>query len=454
MSAVDFPLTAGSRVAYRHVMFTEEHREVQTPTSQDRLMITLWDFTWYTRTGPGEPFEDLDKAAQEAVDRGYNTIRICAMPFLLFESGIDSEALVIEPLGGDYAQRVRWYDVKHTTTISAREHLLELFRVCQRHDLRVIISSWEYQQSPSFAQDPAWYEVLYAVPVEERPRRMAQAHSKLMTLLKDEGFEDRVAYVELHNEAATGNLASDLDGVGHYSRDAIREFTTRLEPAIDVFKQDHPHVPFTVNWARVPVGVLELLPENMDVLAVHPYVYGVLDTITTDFGLRLPIEELDESGLRREGILRDGAPSVHDWKLPAATAWKQKATIVAPGEIYVHDWCDPQAFDRYLYERYALHHTEMLRVLGIWLDAAQDYSEARGIPMVFGEGWVGYTPLHGRFEEDAIGREFCRIGVRESVRVGAWGTIVCSNAAPHHPMWEDTALQQECSAIFLASSQD
>jgi hypothetical protein len=32
--------------------------------------------------------------------------------------------------------------------------------------------------------------------------------------------------------------------------------------------------------------------------------------------------------------------------------------------------------------------------------------------------------------------------------VGAWGTIVCSNAAPHHPMWNDVALQVECTRLF------
>ena len=65
-----------------------------------RLTITLWDFSWYVRTGPGEPFEDLDRAFTEAVQRGYNTVRICAMPFLLFGSGLDTSALRLGPLGG------------------------------------------------------------------------------------------------------------------------------------------------------------------------------------------------------------------------------------------------------------------------------------------------------------------------------------------------------------------
>jgi hypothetical protein len=44
----------------------------------ERLTITLWGFSWYVRTGPGEPFEDLDAAFAQAVERGCNTVRLAA----------------------------------------------------------------------------------------------------------------------------------------------------------------------------------------------------------------------------------------------------------------------------------------------------------------------------------------------------------------------------------------
>lgn len=34
-----------------------------------RLAITLWDFSWYTRAGVGEPYEDLDAACADAASR-------------------------------------------------------------------------------------------------------------------------------------------------------------------------------------------------------------------------------------------------------------------------------------------------------------------------------------------------------------------------------------------------
>jgi hypothetical protein len=40
--------------------------------------------------------------------------------------------------------------------------------------------------------------------------------------------------------------------------------------------------------------------------------------------------------------------------------------------------------------------------------------------------------------------------MRRSADVGAWGTLVCSNAAPQHPMWGDVDLQRELNAEFLA----
>jgi len=66
----------------------------------------------------------------------------------------------------------------------------------------------------------------------------------------------------------------------------------------------------------------------------------------------------------------------------------------------------------------------------------------------FGEGWVGYTPLHAGFEEGPVGAEICAHAVRKSREIGAAGVVVCSNAAPHHPMWHDVALQRRLNADF------
>ena len=431
-----------------------DYQPVPIPAHLPRkLTLTLWDFSWYVRTGPGEPFEDLDRAAAEAVARGYNTVRICAMPFLLFGSGIDTSALELDRLGGDYAQNVRWYDVKAPTTIDARAHLLELFRVLKRHDMYVILSSWEYQQSSSFATTPDWWDALRAVPAEDRPVRLAQSLADLVDFVAAEGLDDRIAFTELHNEVQAGYLGEGLPDAAAEPDAAIAALTPRLDRGLAEFHRRHPSRPVTVNYAGVPVAVMRSLPAEMDVLVTHPYVYGVLDEITAAFDLRGRLEDFPLEAVQAAGLLRADAPAPTSWTLPEESAWKRDATIVGKPEIFLMDWVDAGAFDRFLYERYQTHHHEMVLKLKLWLDVAADRAAERGIPTVFGEGWVGYTPLHGDFEEGPIGAAFCRLAIAESVRIGAWGTIVCSNAAPQHPMWDDVALQRECNELFLGSAR-
>lgn len=415
----------------------------------ERLTITLWDFSWYVRTGPGEPFEDLDAAFAAARERGYNTIRICAMPFLLFGSGLDTTALTLGPLGGEVGQRMRWYDVKAPTTIDARAHLLALFRAAQRHDMVVIVSSWEYQQSPAFAATDDWYRALHAVDPEDRTVALARSLAALVDFLGEHDLADRVAFVELHNEVQVGHLTAGLDARGEAMVPAL---TDRLERGLAEFHRLCPTVPATVNYAHVPVAAMSTLPASMDVLVFHPYVYGVLQALIERYGLRGPAAEFRQHAARAD-LLRPGAPDLERWVLPAADTWRLDASIVAKPEMYTHDWCDPAAFDRWLYANYGSWAEQMATKLTLWLEVAADAARARGVPLVFGEGWVGYTPLHGTFEEGPVGAEICRRAVAESARVGAWGTLVCSNAAPQHPMWADVALQVECNQLFTRRTQ-
>ncbi|MGN9906556.1 cellulase-like family protein [Phytohabitans sp. LJ34] len=411
----------------------------------DRLTITLWDFTWYTRTGPGEPFEDLDEAFRQAAERGYNAIRICAMPLLLFGSGLDTSRLTLSGLGGDYGQRTRWYDVRHTTTVDGRAQLLALFRGAARYDFKVIVSSWEYQQSPSFLADDSWHRAVTAIPPADRANALADALAALVDLLKAEGLDDRVAFVELHNEVQIGRLA---DVTGTRGEAAIVPLQPYLEGGIDRFRGRHPGVPVTTNYARVPVGYMRGLPRNAGVAVFHPYVYGVLEQLVDEFALRDGSRPYPQERAYAE-LLRDGAPALDDWQPPAADRWRLDATAVRHREMYTHDWCDPVKWDRWLYDRYGEHRRAMRSTLDTWIDVAADWAAEHSVPLVFGEGWVGYTPLYGTFEEGPVGAEICAHAVRRSSEVGAWGTLVCSNAAPHHPMWADVALQRRLNEGFL-----
>lgn len=414
----------------------------------DRLTISLWDFSWYTRTGPGEPFADLDKCFADARARGYNTVRICAMPYLLFGSGLPTSALTFKPLGGGYGMRTRWYDVAETVTLDGRAHLRALFEAARRHDFFVILSSWEYQQSPCFLADTSWADAMFAVSPEDRPAALADALADLVDYLVGAGLADRVAYVELHNEVATGRL-TDAVSPGIDPLDGLRPL---LEAAAERFRSRHPHLPVTANYAGVPAGRMRALPGNLDVAAFHPYVYGVLGELVETFALRDEQRPFPADRARAE-LLRADAPTLEEWAPPGSERARLAGTIMSPRELFVHDWCDPAAWDRWLYERYGAHRLAMDDRLSTWLAVADDWARSQGVPLVLGEGWVGYTPLLGTFEEGPVGAAICARAVWEAARLGAWGTVVCSNAAPHHPMWADTDLQRRLNADFARTTR-
>ena len=411
-----------------------------------KLTITLWDFTWYTRTGPGEPFEDIDRAFNEARARGYNTVRVCAMPYLLFRSGLDTSRLTFEPFGGQYGQGTRWYDVKKTRTLDGRAQLRSLLEGARRAGMFVILSSWEYQQSPSFLSDPRWFEELMAIPPDKRFLALADAWTDLLNYLDGLGLTDRVAYVELHNEVNVCKLNEAVTG-----DDPVIGMKPFLEKAIERMKSAHPTMSFTACYAHPPLGKLRGVPTNADVFHVHPYVYGPLRALMDRYELSgsAPFPQQDASS----DLLLEGAPALEEWSLPAEKAWKQRATGVGKRLFYTHDWADGTKWDRWLYDHWGEHRRQMLERLELDLAVCADHAAARGIPAVVGEGYVGYTPLTSIFEAGPVGAAVSELAVKRCAELGYWGTVVCSNSAPHHPAWADVSFQQRLNELFSGQAR-
>jgi Sugar-binding cellulase-like len=411
-----------------------------------RLTITLWDFSWYTRTGPGEPFADLDRACAEAVERGYNTVRICAMPFLLFGSGLGTSTMRFGPLGGGFGHRTRWYDVRATTVLDARQHLSDLFDAAERHGLFIILSSWEFQQSSAFSESPDWHRALMAVPPPERFAALADAWGRLVEeFLSTERRRHRVAYIELHNELPLGHLA-DVLGPGE---DAVTGLQPYAEAALETLQTRYSGLLFAAAYARVPTGKMRGLARNSAVAHTHAYVYGMLDELIDDFALRRPDVPFPQQRARAE-LLRPEAPDLEDWDVPQAARWKREATIVSQREVYVHDWADPVKWDRWLYHRYGGYRMALEVGLRTQLEVTADWADEHGVPAVIGEGYVGYTPLDARFEEGPIGKELCQLALEWCAGLGFWGAVVTSVAGPHHPLWSDIAFQKELNQRFLS----
>ncbi|MGK9147170.1 hypothetical protein KXS11_06040 [Plantibacter flavus] len=408
----------------------------------DRLTISLWDFTWYTQTMPGEPFDDLDRAFAEAVERGYNTVRICAAPLLLFgDHSIDTSRLHFVNMGGDTGQRTRWYDVQGGAVLDGRAHLIALFAAADRHDVSVIVSSWEYQQSPAFLADPSWYEHVMSIEPTERHAALARAESRLVTCIQDAGYGHRIAYVEVHNEVDL----SRLDEVPSEGKDTFWAQKPYLTAALDILQHDHPDVLSTVCYGVPPYLDLDAFPENAQVAHVHFYVYGVLAALESWARVRVDPPVFPTAEL--SSLLREDAPDFDTWTT-SIEPWRLQATGISTSMFYAYDWVDTVKWDAWLYREFGAHAVAMEQAIDARLMAVATWARHRGIPAAVGEGWIGYTPLDAEFEDGPVGQELASYAVRRCADLGYWGTVVGSNSAPHHPGWNNVGFQRRTNAAF------
>ncbi|GAB2706412.1 hypothetical protein BKA24_000617 [Microbacterium marinum] len=403
----------------------------------ERLAITLWDFSWYTRAGHGDVYADLDAACADAAALGYNAIRICAAPMLLFGGlglddlarDLDVEGLGAAPGGGYYGQRTRWYDTPGGYRIDLLAHLAALFVAAERHGLVLILASWEYQQSPSFARSPRWFEAIDAVPLAERYRALADAWDRMLEWIDAQGFRDLVALVELHNEVDFSILPALEDG----GADEVARLRSR-----------HPDLLITASYGKPPHLAMHRVPDGLGAAQFHVYSYGVLDALQQRIDIRSEGTEGFPNAELRALLLPD-APTPAEYGRPAD--WKLRATVVTNQMIYGYDWVDVEAWDAWLDAEYPRYAEVMRREIESRVIAIAEWARWQGVPALVGEGWVGYTPLHGTFEEGEIGRGLAEHGIRTALDHGAWGVVPCSNAAPHHPMWQLRDWQREVNAL-------
>lgn len=404
----------------------------------------MWDFSWYTMSMPGEPFFDLAKCFAEAVERGYNTVRICAMPFLLFTpEGPRPGPLEFANLG-PVGVRTRWYNCRGGAVMDGRDRLLTLFREAKNHDCYVILSSWEYQQSFSFLKTRDLFDELMRIPPKERFMAIAQSMHQLISHVKAAGCGDRIAYVELHNEIEFGQLnqvALDAGIPASQTSRIIQAVKPYVEEAIDYLKARHPDLLFTGSFTLADPYPKAYLPDNMQVGHFHMYIYGVLQQLMEETGIRNPDAAFPNPLVK--SLLREDAPPFHEYRLPNGEEWRLHGNPVGLKLLYLHDWCDPVKWDLYLYENYGPHRLAMRQKADDRFAEIADWANDRNLPVVIGEGYVGYTPLHAGFEEGPVGKAIAEYAIRKGMEHGFWGMVLCSNCAPHHPFWSDVEWQKK-----------
>jgi len=150
------------------------------------LAIAMWDFSWILRHHKYGDFEDWDRVLEGLAERGYNAIRMDAMPQFVASS---KEGKIMEEFrspkkdwvpalwGNDYAMDFR-----------PREALLEFLPKCKKYGIQVGLASWFLPHGTGIdiineegGLQRAWMETL----------DFLNAHNLL---------DDNIIYVDLLNE--------------------------------------------------------------------------------------------------------------------------------------------------------------------------------------------------------------------------------------------------------------
>jgi hypothetical protein len=415
-----------------------------------RLTIAFWFGYWATDTAPGEGFADLERAFQDLVARGFNTVRIDGLWSWCFRpDGSRRPPLeigrVADPGYCDYGAGTAARGGQH---VDALQRLLELFALARKYDVYVALTTWEYHPGHTlgFIADPAVRQEILDIPVPERFSYTATQIDRLLQVLRQEGFADRIAYVELHNEIEI-SLALGLPG----GPTAVQRAT---EQQLAWLRARHPDLLFTGDHTlpcpehgfdyNVTESFLAGLPANAQLLDHHLYAWacGVQVALFRAAGTGIGQQDLDAAipRLSRENelyrwLLRPDAIPWDEYKRHFTCDWFE--AWWAP--LYLYQNMDIDRWDYWMFTHYPEYEA---RMQGFWRNAialVSQHARERGVPLVCDEGYICWPPTHSQFEPSAVGRANLDFIVDHMLQAGYWGYMVSTYAFPGQPLWEQQA---------------
>jgi hypothetical protein len=228
-----------------------------------RLTMVMWDQTFLFRHVPGGPFEDYDRVLDEAIERGYNTLRLDPLPQLLDLSHPEKvfswpkPQVPYLPWGRDRALEA-----------PVAEWLIEFMEKLLRRGLHYTLSAWW-----SSSSEDGSVVIGNHLQGAELWRKMLDDWKRRF------GFEGLV-YVDLVNEIPFF-LPGFLDRIAketgvdwfsapeRFTKEQVALLVNELNPAMAMLREAFPELRFTgschgdMRWLDVPVP--------FDCLDVHFY---------------------------------------------------------------------------------------------------------------------------------------------------------------------------------------
>jgi hypothetical protein len=210
-----------------------------TPISKTKkpLAIAMWDYTWILRHHRYGEFYEWDRTLEGLAERGYNAIRMDAMPqFVVSEKDgkIINEFRLV---------RKTWdfnpWGNKFSLDFRPREALLEFLPKCKKYGIKIGLATWFHAHGNS-----------RYVHYEEDG--LIRAWTETLEFLEKNDLLDNIIYVDLLNEYPNWHgyewLIKELDKLSNDKRLSIAFYTDFANNLIDSLKQKFPKLDFYTSF--------------------------------------------------------------------------------------------------------------------------------------------------------------------------------------------------------------
>lgn len=389
-----------------------------------RLSISFWYHNWLSAALPGAPYEDLGQCVRDLKARGFNAARVgVGMTYAFRLDGTPrGEMAFDQPVPGYGAAAFGGHGGRRDVL----ERLILLLELARRHEIWLILTSWEYQDSACVG-DPAVRAELASVPKARRFMYLAEQHDRLLTILKTKGLTERVAFVEVHNEPEYSDLPQGVEG-------------RRLhEDAIAFLRARHPDVLISADFANHDYSIV---PDQAQVFDQHIYA-GAGWHLTGLYGGTVANPAVDFRNprafepLRR--VLKDEIIPLDEYLAAAGKVGREdrNATDGWRKMLWLWENIEVARWDAFMAESFPEWKARIREKAEKHFEEDAREGKRRGLPLVLDEGGYFCPPPQSRWELTTDGLSLLELFADLAVRHGYWGFMPGTYCGPDHLLWRE-----------------
>lgn len=383
--------------------------DMRDSLSPQRLTMAMWDQAYVMRHMPGGSFADYDRVLDEAVERGYNTLRIDPLPQYV---DLNKPGRILT-WGNPHEPCMPWGRDTAVKGPIGRWIIDFVEKLHKRPSLHYTLSAW--WNMPALPPAPV------TPPVLRRPRNMVEGaemwETQLTAWKKRFGF-DRLIYVDIANETPYffpglmerfKKVTGASWGESHILSPAQVAFMTEaVNRPLALLRREFPELRFTTSihgdlrWLHIPV--------EFDCLDVHFYADA-----DPRWGQRTRFDEFVAKGLFKND----------SWFSDFSDRATKTSASMAPML---------RARQRFKMGEFATWAAEM------------------GAPLTTSEAWSSWYYIDSPHLNWRWLLDWSAWTVEDAIACKFWGWTPFNYAQPQFSVWKDVAWQRALNERFLHSS--